>query len=194
MVPGADSYVQPEVERLEYASCLSAMSVPSRAAPRVTVCATADRCPVMVNVCSRVSTVFTGRPSARAAAAVTRSCVHVLALLPKPPPTCWLITRTWAGSSPSTLAMRCAWLIGAWLPVYAVSWSSCHTASTACGSIAWWCLGGCWYVPETVTSLAASASSIEATPSARMSTTACPPGTVALGIPSTKEAAGGRAA
>ena len=81
MVPGADSYVQPEVERLEYASCLSAVSVPSGAAPRVTVCATADRCPVTVNVCSRVSTVLTGRPSARAAAAVTRSCVHVLDLV-----------------------------------------------------------------------------------------------------------------
>ena len=91
---------------LEMPSCLTALRVPSTAAPSVTVWLDAGRWPTTVKVCSRVSTVFTGRPSARAAAAVTGTCAQLPHLLPKPPPTCGFTTWIFEASTPSVVARR----------------------------------------------------------------------------------------
>jgi len=47
----------------------------------------AARCPVSENICDRVTTSFTGRPTARAAIAASATCDHGDVLQPKPPPT-----------------------------------------------------------------------------------------------------------
>ncbi len=57
--------------------------------------------------CGRVSINFTGRPTYRAAIAVSVTFGHTIALAPNPPPTKCVITRTRAIGRPSSWATVC---------------------------------------------------------------------------------------
>src|SRR5947207_4352776 len=180
---------------LDTPSCLIAVRTPSRVAPRDTAWLDAGRCPTTVKVCSRVSTVLTGRPRSRAAAAVSGVWAQLPHLLPNPPPTYGPSACTFAASTPSVVARRLTTSMTPCVAVWTVNWSLVHAATVACGSIALWCSTGVVYVADTVTSLAARASSMEVTPGASTSVAGAPlGGGVALGRPSGKDAAGGSAA
>ena len=82
----------------------SAVIRPSARAPRVIRCSCSSRCPQEVNICSRVSTSRTGRPTCRAASAASAGWCQIIALEPKLPPTAWLTTRIEMGGRPSSSA------------------------------------------------------------------------------------------
>ena len=64
-----------------------AVSLPAASAPSVTVWIVRGRWPTSENICCRVSTSLTGRPTALAASAASATCDHGVPLQPKPPPT-----------------------------------------------------------------------------------------------------------
>ena len=80
------------------------VSLPSLVAPAPTSCLVCGRPPTMANICGRVSTTFTGRPSCRAARAARRTCDHADPLHPNPPPTNLVRTRTFSGGSENAFA------------------------------------------------------------------------------------------
>ena len=81
------------------------MSLPSGVAPRATRCTVRGRWPVVKNICLRVSTSLTGRPTWRAAMAASVTCGQVLRLVPKAPPMNGQITCTFSAGRPKMAAI-----------------------------------------------------------------------------------------
>ncbi len=83
---------------------------------------------------SRVKAMRTGRPAMRASRAASIAIGYGL-LLPKPPPTSGVITRT----CDSSISKRCASSVrmpnGRCVPAQTVRWSPSHFATAARGSI-----------------------------------------------------------
>src|SRR6185503_10985853 len=81
-----------------------ATSRPSRVVPSRTRCRVSGRWPTEVNICGRVSTSLTGRPTTRAASAVKITCGQVRSPAPKPPPRYGTRTRTSTFGRSNTVA------------------------------------------------------------------------------------------
>ena len=91
-------------EVIESFSCAIAVRCPSRVAPSATRCSCSSRCPFDVNIWGRVSISLTGRPTWRAAMAVSVTLGHTIAFMPNEPPTNGASTRTCDSGSPSRWA------------------------------------------------------------------------------------------
>ena len=99
VVFAAGSSQSSSVEVLDVLRCRSAVSVPSCMAPNVRRCTVSGRPPTGPNICRRVRTSFTGRPTCRAAIAERITCDHADPLQPNPPPRKYETTRTFSFGS-----------------------------------------------------------------------------------------------
>ena len=84
-----------------------------------------------VNICGRVSTSLTGRPTTRAASAVRITCGQARSAAPKPPPRYGTRTRTSVSGSSNAAARAVRVLIGSWLVSCTVSRSPSQRATVA---------------------------------------------------------------
>jgi len=100
-----------------------------RAAP---VCSDSGRWPSEVNICGRVSTSLTGRPTTRAASAVKITCVQDAESGPEPAlPGTETRTRTSVSGRSNTVARVRRTSIGSWLASWTVSRSPSQRATVA---------------------------------------------------------------
>ena len=102
--PVAGSAQSSNGEVIESFSWSIAVSRPSRVAPRTIRCSCSSRWPFDVNICGRVSMSFTGRPTSRAASAVSVTLGQTIAFIPNEPPTNGARTRMCESGSPSRWA------------------------------------------------------------------------------------------
>jgi hypothetical protein len=102
-------------------------------------CSCSSRCPLEVNICGLVSISLTGRPTRRAAIAVSVTFGQTIALAPKPPPTNPVITRTCEIGRPSSWATVCCVARTPWVDSYTVSLPPAQTATVdGASSGLWW--------------------------------------------------------
>ena len=92
-------------EVAEVLSCRSAASWPSFFAPSATACTVCGRPPTMPNICCRVSTSLTGRPTCFAASAAMITCDQGDPLHPNAPPTNFVMTCTFSFGIANALAI-----------------------------------------------------------------------------------------
>src|SRR5207248_8622697 len=92
------------VDVLDARSWMIAVIVPSRRPPTTTCCTVYGRAPTGPNIWRRVSTIFTGRFTCRAAIAARTTCDHADPFEPNAPPTNFEMTRTFSSGMPSVLA------------------------------------------------------------------------------------------
>ncbi|MNL06764.1 hypothetical protein D3C87_1274120 [compost metagenome] len=85
-------------------SCRIDVILPSAPADSRMCCFVSGRCPVVVNICARGTTSFTGRPVIFAAAQAATECGHRNSLAPKPEPMNGASTLTLSGVSPKICA------------------------------------------------------------------------------------------
>ena len=127
------------IEVVLIASWRIAVRHPSAVAPRVIVCRHSGCGPTWAYCCARVSCSLTGRPTTLAAAAARISCGQTYPLLPKPPPVCGEIERTFSGGIPNAALWTGGALKLAWAAFHKVSRSPSHAATVADVSIGlWW--------------------------------------------------------
>jgi hypothetical protein len=96
----------------------------------------------MEYICWRLTAIFAGRPTIRAATAARMTVGRGVPLDPKPPPTCGEMIRTCSGSSPKTSAIVARAGAAPCVESWIVSRSPSHTAMLACGSIGLLCTAG----------------------------------------------------
>jgi hypothetical protein len=102
---------------LQTESCRSAISVPVRSAPRVTVWTVAARPAVAVKTCSRVSAALTGRSRILADDAARNAGTEVRPLPPNAPPTKGFTACTDSGSGTRAAVSSDACRSEPWLPL-----------------------------------------------------------------------------
>ena len=112
-----------------------AVSVPSRRAARAIRWTVGGRWPSEVNICCRVRTSRTGRPTTRAARAAIRVCCHWEPLLPNAPPVNGQRTRTLPGGMPKAVARVFRTPTTCWVESSTVRWSPFQLATVAAGSM-----------------------------------------------------------
>src|SRR5216683_1574834 len=108
---------------------------PSRVAPSSTSWTCPRPCVIATMFSDRVSIHFTGRPSFRAAAAMTISSGRAPALAPNPPPMSPTTTRISSGPMPSDDAIAARSPKGAWLVAHTRSRPASGTTRIASDSI-----------------------------------------------------------
>src|SRR5437660_4041602 len=92
------------VDVLDVDSWRTAVSVPSLRDPSTTRCTVYGRAPTRPNICFRVRTILTGRPTSLAAIAASTTWDHADPFEPKAPPVKGARTRTFESGIPSVLA------------------------------------------------------------------------------------------